>query len=403
MEMRNVRQVTDILKEKLWIARPLNTIKEKNDNIRLNMVTDDIGKKSLFGGVATSLILATQLCERNDWTLRIISRWTPCDLSDYYEFVELYGLKAPKKVEAYSDERQGNDEIIFRLPVSDKDVFLATSWWSAKSILESNVCKRCMYIIQEEETFFYSYSDERFWCEKIMHSEQIDYIVNSKLLFDYLNDNGYKELIDNAMYFEPAFPEKLYSPDENTFKEKIGEKKKLFFYGRPMNPRNLYHFGLECLDEALKRGIIDTELWDIYLAGYDVEDIQFTTGYIPKMNGAMPWNEYSKFARSVDLSFSLMYTPHPSYPPFDMLCSGAVVLTNEFKNKKNLKYSDNMIMAKLDKEDILKGLEQSIVLANNMKQREINYYNNNILRDWNESFKDIVPALEERIKEGKYV
>ena len=69
MENTNVNDVSKILKEKLWIARPLQTIKEddtQNNVIRLNLVTDDIGKTSLFGGVATSLILATMLCNRNN-------------------------------------------------------------------------------------------------------------------------------------------------------------------------------------------------------------------------------------------------------------------------------------------------------------------------------------------------
>ncbi len=403
METRNAKKVTDILSEKLWIARPLKTIKEDNDVVRLNIVTDDIGKKSLFGGVATSLILATMLCVRNGWTLRIVTRWTPCNLGDYYTFLNIYGLDAPKKVEAYSDERQSGTEFNYRLPVSDKDIFLATSWWSAKSILESKINNRIMYIIQEEETFFYAYSDDRFWCEQIMKSDRIDYIVNSKLLFDYLKNHGYDTLTQNAMFFEPAFSEKLYHPDEKTFDAKDMRKRKMFFYGRPMNPRNLYYFGLECLDEALKRGIIDTDIWDIYLAGYDVEDICFSNGYIPKMNGAMPWNAYAAFARTVDLSFSLMYTPHPSYPPFDMLCSGAVVLTNEFENKKDLTYSDNMIMAKLEKEDILAGFEKAIALADNLPKRKENYLKNNICRSWEESFSAIIPVLEERIKEGKYV
>jgi hypothetical protein len=403
MENRNVKNVTDILREKLWIARPLRTIKENYDNIRINIVTDDISKKSLFGGVATSLILASMLCERNNWTLRIITRWTECNLNDYYEFTQIYGIKAPEKVEAYSDENYDSKIINYRLPVSDNDFFLATSWWSAKSILESNIVKHIMYIIQEEETFFYPYSDERFWCEEMMHSNKIDYIVNSKLLYDYFKDNGYDVLIQNAMYFEPAFSEKLYHPNEKTFMLKKNEKRKLFFYGRPKNYRNLYYFGLDCLDEALCRGIIDTDIWEIYLAGYDVEDIRFSNGYIPKINGAMAWDAYAEFARTVDLSFSLMYTPHPSYPPFDMLCSGAVVLTNEFKNKKNLDYSQNLILAKLEKEEILKGFEKSLILSQDIDRRHENYLKNKINRDWSLSFQNIVPVLEERIIEGKYV
>lgn len=398
-----MKSVSDILAEKYYIARPLKIIYEKNNKIRLNLVTDDISKTSLFGGVATSLILATLLCKRNGWTLRLITRWMPCNLNDYYEFANLLGLEIPKEIEAYSDENTNDDRINFRLPLSEEDIFLATSWWSAKSILDSNIRNRIMYIIQEEETFFYPYGDERFTCEQIMNSSQIDYIINSKLLYEYFKIARYDTLVNNGLCFEPAFPEKLYYADENTFEKKDGQKKKLFFYGRPMNPRNLYYFGLDCMDEALTRGIIDTDLWDIYLAGYDIDRIKFTNGYEPKMNGAMTWEAYAEFARSVDVSFSLMYTPHPSYPPLDMLCSGAVVLTNEFKNKRDLSYSDNMILAKLEKEDILKKLEAAISLSNNKEKRKENYYNNNINRDWSISFKEILPVLEERIKTGDYV
>ncbi len=403
--VENIGEVGQILSDKLWIARPLKTIRdESTEGYRINIITDDIGKKSLFGGVATSLVFVTLLCEKNNWTLRIITRWAPIDLEDYYNFCKVYGLAAPRKVEGYSDARVGS-AVNYRLPVSKNDIFLATSWWSARSIIDSDIAKKFMYIIQEEETFFYPYSDDRYWCDRIMHDRNIDFIINSKLLYDYLKNNGYDELIQNGVYFEPAFPEHLYHPDENTFVPKKDGKKKLFFYGRPMNPRNLYYFGLKCLDEALKRGIIDGDLWDIYLAGYDdgVDGLKFTNGTIAKCNGAMAWDAYAQFARTIDLAFCLMYTPHPSYPPFDMLCSGAVVLTNEFKNKKNLTYSDNLVMEALDVESLMNGFERAIKLASDLDARKDNYENNRICRDWKDSLKDIVDIFEERVKEGKYV
>lgn len=399
-----MNQVSDILKEKLWIARPLQVIWEEGETVRLNLVTDDIGKRSLFGGTATALALASMLCERNQWTLRLITRWTPCNLHDYYEFARIYGITAPEKVEAYSDEERNQTVVHEKLAVSKQDIFLATSWWSAKSILESHLNRRILYIIQEEETFFYPYSDERLWCEEIMRDERIDYIVNSKLLYDYLAANGYERLTANAVFFEPAFPQHLYYADTNTFQNDRQRKKRLFFYGRPKNPRNLYYFGLKCLDEALMCGIIDTDLWEIYVAGGpDTEDICFSNGYVPKQNGIMSWKSYAEFARTVDLSFSLMYTPHPSYPPFDMLCSGAVVLTNRFKNKDKLSYSGNLILAGLDMEQMLQGFHQAVLLACDLPQRERNYQENQISRSWEESFQNVIPVLEKKSKEGRYV
>lgn len=399
-----IRDISEIVKEKLWIARPLKTIREERTQIRLNIVTDDIGPKSLFGGVATSLLLASMLCSRNGWTLRIITRWAACNLSDYYNFVKLYGLTAPVRVEGYSDEDYDSVIVNDRLAVSDQDIYMATSWWSAKSILESNVADCIMYMIQEEETFFYPYGDERLWCEEMMKMRNIDYIVNSKLLYDYFHANGYGLLIQNAVYFEPAFPKTLYFVDEDTFMENRAGKKKLFFYGRPHNPRNLYYFGMQCLDEALSRGIIDTDLWEIYIAGGEgIDGIRFSNGYIPKVNGVMSWDSYAKFARTVDAAFCLMYTPHPSYPPLDMLCCGAVVVTNEFKNKKDLELSKNLIMAELYKEKIVEAIGQAVELAGNLKMRRKNYEDSSIGRDWEQSFEKVITVLEQRVEEGRYV
>lgn len=209
-------------------------------------------------------------------------------------------------------------------------------------------------------------------------------------------------MVENALWFEPAFPDKVYYANED-FIPKENQKKKLFFYGRPRNPRNLFYFGLRCLDEAITQGIIDTDLWDIYMAGNAVEEIEFSSGYQPVIKGQMSWGEYAAFAREVDLSFSLMYTPHPSYPPLDMLCSGAVVVTNEFANKRDLSYSDNMIMKPLQVEALIEGIREGIELVGNPQQRKINYQNNQILRDWNDSFGKLIDVVEQKIKEKKYV
>lgn len=397
-----MKRVSELLEQQFDNARKLQSLKQPHRGVRVNVVTDSIGKESLFGGVATALIFATLLCRQNGWTLRIVTRYLDCNLNDYYKFMDFMGIDPPENVQSHSDIRRNENVYNFKLPVSEEDVFLATSWWTAKGILDSNITNRILYIIQEEETFFYPYGDQRLLCEQIMNDERIDFIVNSGLLYEYLKDHGYDRLVKNALFFEPAFPSSIYHADENDSKEGC-VKRKLFFYGRPKNPRNLYYFGLRCLDEAITQGIIDTDIWDIYMAGNAVEEIEFSSGYHPIVKGQMSWEEYAAFAREVDLSFSLMYTPHPSYPPLDMLSSGAVVVTNEFANKKELGYSDNMITKPLEVGAIVAGIREGIELVGNPQQRKSNYQNNRILRDWNESFGELLQTVGQMIKEKKYV
>jgi hypothetical protein len=404
MDDTKLLTVPEILKSRFQNSRPLDTIYfEDIEELRLNLVTDDISKKSLFGGVATSIIFATLLCHKNNWPLRLITRNHECNLHDYYRFVNIQKLTPPDKVEAYSDCHQNNPEINYKLPLGKNEVFFATSWWSAKAILDTQICKRIIYMIQEEETFFYPYGDDRYLCWQIMNDDRIDFIVNSKLLYDYFYDHGYQILCQNGIWFEPAFPKHFYYANTQSFQKTYSEKRKLFFYGRPVNPRNLFYLGIDCLNDAVSLGIIDTDLWDIYLAGYDVEAFQFSNGYIPEIKGAMTWEEYADFARTVDVAFSLMYTPHPSYPPLDMLCSGAVVLTNEFENKKSLSYSSNMIIKKLEKKELLDGLQEAILLSENHQQREQNYINNKICQSWDDSFLNVLSLCETQIKEKRYV
>lgn len=389
--------VQELLKSKKNNFQPIEYLEVESNEYRFNLVTDSLMSHSLFGGVATALILAVSICNRNHWPLRIITRTTDNNPVDFELFLAQQNLKKPEKVEYYSDF-QKNEHVRMKLEVSEKDIFFATSWWSAAAIRSCNLRKRFFWIIQEEETFFYPYGDDRLWCEEMMHSDDVDFIVNTKLLYDYFRQHEYVEIVENGCFFEPAFSKSIYYADENTFTD--NGKYKLFYYGRPNNPRNLFYHGLEFLDEAIMEGILNTNEWDICLAGGNCPEFTFSNGAKPIYCGVMSWEKYAAFARTVDLSFSLMYTPHPSYPPFDMSCSGAVVLTNNFKNKRELNYSDNWVTVDLNKECMMDGFRQAIRLAKNMELRKQNYERNRILTDWNKSFSEVFTFMESRVERG---
>ena len=385
--------IYELLNDRKSNFLPIQYQEIRSNDYRLNLVTDSLKASSLFGGVATALILAVMFCNKNHWGLRIITRVEDNNPVDFENFLHRNHLAKPGKVEYYSDF-QKREHVRMKLEVSEKDVFLATSWWSAAAIKSCNLRSRFFWIIQEEETFFYPYGDEHLWCSELMNDSQIDFIVNTKLLFDYFKEHQYHQIIRNGYYFEPAFSKEIYFADEKSFEK--DKKYTLFFYGRPNNSRNLFYHGLEYLNDAIMNGILNTNEWQICLAGGECPEFSFGNGTVPKFCGVMTWEEYAAFARTVDLSFSLMYTPHPSYPPFDMSCSGAVVLTNNFSNKRNLSYSKNWIMADLDKVSILDGFDKAIRLAKDMKTRKQNYENQSILTDWEESFSEVLSFMREK-------
>lgn len=387
----NKSTVSQLLNNRFINLQPIHFVRVNRNEFRFNIVTDSIKKQSLFGGVATSLILATLFSNKYKIPLRIITRETENNSDDYEKFLDFMHISKPEKVEFFSDYDRNNGKNNFKLETSDKDIFLSTSWWSTEVIKAINLRKKSFYIIQEVEKFFYPNGDDQYMCENILHDKNINFVVNSKLLFDYYSINNYKNITTQGIYFEPAFPKHIYSPGENTFKEKT--KYKLFFYARPNNPRNLFYTGIKILDKAICEGIINMDEWEIYFAGSNIPELIFSNGMKPIMLGHMEWQEYSNFLKEIDLGFCLMYTPHPSYPPLDIVSSGGVVLSNTYLNKQSLGYSKNIICENLDEESMLNGFEKAVSLVKDISLRKNNYNDNYIERNWLNSFEKILEFI----------
>lgn len=382
--------VETLLNNRFSNIQAIESMKIDRLGYRLNIVTDSIKKDSLLGGVATALILAVLYCNERKMPLRIITRTSETNPLDFENFLKMMEITKPIKVEYYADYDRSFGNNNYKLEVSEKDIFMATSWWAAHAIRSVNLREKMFYILQEVEPFFYPNGDEQSLCEEVLDDPRIEFVINSKLLYDFYKDNGYDNVIKNGIYFEPAFIEKLYSANKESFGEK--EQYKLFFYSRPNNPRNLFYRGIEIIDEALNRGILD-DSWEIFFAGSDVPPVTFSNGRKPKILGQMTWADYSNFLKKVDLGLCLMYTPHPSYPPLDIASSGGVVLTNSYKNKKNLYYSKNIVCKKMNKNEFLQGLELAVNLAKDREMRKMNYDNNLISVSWDKSFKKVIEYM----------
>jgi O-antigen biosynthesis protein len=374
---------------------PIQILFSEANTLRLNLVTDSIGADTLFGGVATALILANEFAKKNNCELRIITRNSVAQPEQFYNLLDLNGLKPAKKVTFYNDVLRNSQQFVYKLEVGINDVFLATSWWSAKAISETNIRERFFYLIQEVETFFYPYGIDHFLATQIFESKHIDFIVNSKYLFRYFEKHN-KNIADNGIYFEPAFSNEVFYPQKNR-SDNSTPKHKLFFYARPNHPRNLYSYGLNILNSAITLGIIDTNQWEIIFAGQDTPKVIFDNGYHPIQLNRLSFAEYAVFIRGCDLAFSLMYTPHPSYPPLDFAASGGVVLTNTFECKEEMNESSNIILSTLDEKTMFSKLSQAIQLSLNYEQRSANFESNKIERDWAKTLQSVIDYMEARI------
>lgn len=383
--------VTDLLYNYFSESRPIKTsVSAPLDKHRLNIIYNGFDRSAFFGGKATALLLAVTYCNNCGVDLRIISQ--DPDAGIFSEFVKLFDLETNFNVSFFS-LNSGR-----YLEVDSKDDFLCTMWVNADAVLNTpTITGKVFYIMQEVETFFYDHGDMALRAYNTLSNDRIIPIVNSKLLYDYLCSHGYRNVSDNGCFFQPVFSHKLLKASENSFKKK--DKYRLFFYGRPGHQRNVFYFGADVLNEALKRGIIDPDKWSISIIGDNTTPkFGFDVDVELEIHGAMSWEEYCSFLSTVDLCYSMIYTPHPSYPPLDAVSSGAVSLTNRYQNKQDLSdFSANIIMADLNTESMLDGLKKAVELAENAELRKTNYENKtHTYGEWTDNFVDVVDFMKNK-------
>jgi hypothetical protein len=350
-------------------------------------VTDSIGGGSLFGGVGTALILAALLANRLGTHLRIITRTERAQPENVEHVLSLYGIKLEYETQfkfaAFYDHK-------YEVDIAEGDLFITTSWWTTAATLPSVPNDAILYLLQEDERMFYPYGDDRLRCEGILQNRNIRFLINTKLLFDHFVRDGFANIEERGRWFEPAFPAQVFHPRPG----KQGDKLKFFFYARPNNLRNLFYLGMEVIEHAVTKQVLDLDKWDIFLVGKDIPNVTFSNGYVPRKCENFSWAEYAKLAGTVDLGLSLMCTPHPSYPPLDLAASGAVVVTNQFGIKRDLRqYSENLICAPLDRDALVDAIHEGVQLATDPQRRERNFLNNGLLTDWNQAFAETIEQI----------
>jgi len=346
---------------------------------RVSVVTDSINNGSLYGGVGTALIFSALLSNHLKASLRVITRTElprPDNLGGLLSAVsvELKGDSEFRHAAFYDPGRQ--------IDILPEEIFVTTSWWTTAATAPCVSPAKLIYLLQEDERIFYPFGDDRLRCEAMMRNEDIRFLVNTKLLYDYFCNEGLSNIAARGIWFEPAFPPAVFYPRGG----KQQGKKRFLFYARPNNARNLFFLGLEVLELSIMKGVLDPDLWEIVLVGKDIPAFDFG-GIKPERYENMTWSDYAALIGTIDLGLVLMYSPHPSYPPLDLAAGGAVVVTNRYANKTDLSsYSPNILCADLDRDALVDALRVASRLALDGPSRERNYRQNNLRADWADTF-----------------
>ncbi len=383
--------VSRLYYERFWQAKPFGIKNVQSDNVRINIMYEDFDKKSFFGGKATALIIANMLANKYKYKLRIVG--TNIHAETYKMFTEVFDQPEINDLE-YVDFKKNKT-----LDTSDKDIFIATNGFSAASVIDNPLLanRKLFYIMQEVETMFYDHGDMYLFISKAMQHPSAIPIVNTKLLYDWFIDKGYENVKKYGVYFEPAFP--LAHKYKNVNK-KSKEPYKLFFYARPGHQRNLFYFGIKTLNQVFLSGALDPKKWVVYLSDDGSTPIfKFDSEVKVERLKPMDWLEYNQFLREIDLTYAMMYTPHPSYPPFDTAMIGGVVVANKYANKQSLtNYSNNIITAELNESDMVNAFRDASKLVEDDEKRIANYTENKINHSWDDALKEVIEYMKDQIE-----
>ena len=361
---------------------------------RLTMITDSINPGSLFGGVGTAMILAALLAERRGLQLRLITRSEPPETLNFQRVLDLNNIPWKSNIEFV---HAGIGERAREIPLGADELFLTTSWWSTRSTRQAVDPRNIVYLLQEDERMFYPHGDDWLRCVETMADPQLHFVVNSELLFEHMARGPLPvaSIAANGVWFEPAFPAAAAGADDATAAQARRRRHGFFFYARPGNERNLYYRGLEAIGAAMEAGALRPEDWDIYFVGRDLEPITLPGGVRPALLENLDWADYQTLVRRIDVGLSLMYTPHPSYPPLDLAASGAAVVTNRYGSKTTLaRYAEDILCVEPSVDALAGGIVEAV---RRVEQGGRPRGANRLQHDWAAALEPVLQHLDQRL------
>lgn len=241
------------------------------------------------------------------------------------------------------------------LPPSD--IAFCTIWVSAYLLLRFNKTKRKYYFIQDYEPLFYV-AGSTFALAESTYRFGFRGIVNTPGLLAAVNQRHGIEGIS----FIPAVNHELYYPDPTRHNKKV----RIFFYARPLNPRNSFNLGILTI-----KHLLDTygKKIEIITAGAEWNEAQYgLAGRITNLGLIKTLDEVAALYRTCDIGFAFMMNKHTTYQMMEYTASGMATVMNTNEDHMWLhKDKENCLLAEPSPADMA---EKIGYLVDDIKLRE---------------------------------
>jgi len=347
------------------LLTPLPIVVSDREPERINLLIPTIDLRHLFGGYIAKFNLARKLAEAGHRVRIVTVDPTPPLPEDWREQVEAYsGLEGAMSRIEVAFGRDGGGP----LPISPRDRFVATTWWTAYHAREAvrlTERERFLYLIQEYEPFTFVMGS---WAAVAMETYDFPHVAlfSTEFLQTYFAAHGfgvYREGADAGERDSVSFRNAITAVDPPGAAELADrESRRLLFYARsePHAKRNMFELGLIAISRAIEEGAFGDE-WEFFGIG-SVSGrgrVALASGNRLEILPRQPQSEYGAMLGSHDVGLSLMFTPHPSLVPIEMASAGLLTVTNTFDTKTASRLeaiSANLIAVRPSIEGVVAGL-----------------------------------------------
>ena len=309
-------------------ALSLSVITTHRGRTAINLVLPELDPTSIFAGVKTALDAANQLARRLELPLRVVllSESIPGDVVTAAEQYLRRQFGAATELvprTAIIDSRFGDD-----------DIWMVTHWTTAHPAQVAAAAgvlraQQVVYLVQDFEAGFHAWSTD-YQVARGTYGAGFALLVNSAPLARYLAARTGVEVPPEQVFAPSLDLDRLRAVSRR--RREVGGR--IFFYGRPSKPRNMYRLGVAALERAmLELGTRAVEV-QVISAGEAHGDRELAPGVVMKSLGTLAWDDYYRQLEVTDVMVSLQASPHPSHPPLEAAVSGAVAIVNDFEGTR---------------------------------------------------------------------
>lgn len=311
----------------------------------------------LFGGYETTLLFACLLREEG---INVKIHSCQQDLTsgshDLSQLERAWPVDMKTIKEVFASLSTG------KLILGSEDTVVCHDWIISEKILkfrESINAKKIqiMWLAQDFECLFANASDTYARIQNTY--KKVDYlIVNSESLAKFLRHEEGLHIDENLVIeTQHLFKGSISKSKNNDFGKSAPLR--VVLYGRPNTPRNLFPMAIRGLMKLIEGDI--PEHIEFLSVGEMHENINLGKGHLLESRGALSHIEYEQILESAQIGIGLMFSPHPSYPPLEMLEKGLITITNDYKGcKKPYLTHSNLILIDPNDESLVFALRDAL-------------------------------------------